>query len=95
MALYANGNAFTKLSFLIQAILWFIFTYKAYQYVIKKDWVNHRRFMFRSYALTLSAISLRLFKWIIVSTIELPPMDTYKVVAWLGWVLNIALVEFY
>jgi len=41
------------------------------------------------------AISLRFFKWMIVSTFELPPMDTYKIVSWLGWLFNIALVEIY
>jgi hypothetical protein len=42
-----------------------------------------------SYALTLSAISLRLFKWIIVNAWHLPTMDTYKIVAWLGWIFNV------
>jgi hypothetical protein len=51
--------------------------------------------MLRSFALTLSAISLRLLKWGIVSTLAPPPMDTYKVVAWLGWMLNLAIVEIY
>ena len=95
MAVYANGGFFSKISFSIQAILWFIFTYKAYAYIKQKNWVNHQKFMMRSYALTLSAISLRLFKWIIVSTIQLPPMDTYKIVSWLGWGFNILLVELY
>ena len=49
--------------------------------------------MIRSYALTLSAISLRLFKWIIVFIWAPPPMDTYRIVAWLGWVFNLVLVE--
>ena len=51
--------------------------------------------MLRSYALTLSAISLRLLKWIIVSTFEWPPMDTYKIVSWLGWIVNIVVIEMY
>jgi len=95
MAFHANGGIFSKISFSIQAILWFIFTLKAFQFIRKKDWVNHRKFMLRSYALTLSAISLRLFKWIIVSAFEWPPMDTYKIVSWLGWLVNIIVVEVY
>jgi len=95
MALHANGGILSKLSFSIQALLWFWFTYRAYIFAKNKDWVKHRKFMFRSYALTLSAISLRLFKWIIVSTITLPPMDTYKIVSWLGWIVNLAIVELY
>jgi len=95
MALRANGGVFSKISFSIQALLWFWFTYKAFGYAKKKKWNNHQKFMFRSFALTLSAISLRLFKWIIVSTIELPPMDTYKIVSWLSWIFNLTLVEIY
>ncbi len=95
MALHANGGVFSKISFSIQALLWFWFTYKAFRYAKNKQWDNHQKFMLRGFALTLSAISLRLFKWIIVSTIELPPMDTYKIVSWLGWVFNLTLVEIY
>ena len=95
MAFHANGGFFSKISFSIQAVLWFVFTYKAYQYIREKDWIKHRKFMLRSYALTLSAISLRLLKWIIVSTFEWPPMDTYKMVSWLGWIVNIVVIEMY
>ncbi|MEO1487749.1 MAG: DUF2306 domain-containing protein, partial [Bacteroidota bacterium] len=95
MALHANGGIISKVSFSIQALLWFWFTYNAFKFAKNKEWVNHQKFMLRSYALTLSAISLRLFKWLIVSTIELPPMDTYKIVSWLGWIFNLTLVEIY
>ncbi|MEO1484601.1 MAG: DUF2306 domain-containing protein [Bacteroidota bacterium] len=95
MALHANGGIFSKLSFVIQAIVWFWFTLMAFRSIRKLDLKSHLKFMYRSYALTLSAISLRLFKWIIVSTIELPPMDTYKIVSWLGWLFNLSLVEIY
>ena len=44
-------------------------------------------------ALTLSAISLRLLKWGIVAVWAPPPMDAYRVVAWLGWGLNLLIVE--
>jgi hypothetical protein len=93
MALYANGGAATQLSFALQAVLWFTFTLMALIHVKRGNWISHRNFMWRSYALTLSAISLRLFKWIIVSTLAWPPMDTYRLVAWLGWMVNLAVVE--
>jgi hypothetical protein len=49
--------------------------------------------MIRSYALTLSAVTLRAWKWSITNTVELPPMDVYRAVAWLGWVPNIIIAE--
>ncbi len=95
MGFHGNGGLFSVIAFIFQAILWYVFTLKAFQYALKKDWQRHRNFMLRSFALTLSAISLRLFKWIIVSTLALPPMDTYKIVSWAGWVVNLVLVEIY
>lgn len=93
MGYYANGGWVSQISFCLLAVLWIVFTYKAYAYARKKDWQRHKNYMYRSYALTLSAISLRLFKWIIVSVFELPPMDTYIVVSWLGWVFNLLVAE--
>ncbi|MEM9984356.1 MAG: DUF2306 domain-containing protein, partial [Bacteroidota bacterium] len=78
MAWYANGGLSSQVSFSLQAILWFAFTWIALQRAKQRDWRGHHHFMLRSYALTLSAVSLRLFKWIIVSTLAWPPMDTYR-----------------
>lgn len=93
MSFYANGGFYSKMSFIILGILWIWFTLKALIAVKKRDWEKHQKFMIRSFALTLSAISLRLFKTIIVTTYGLPPMDTYKIVAWLGWVFNLLIAE--
>jgi hypothetical protein len=49
--------------------------------------------MIRSFALTLSAITLRLWKYIIVMGFQPKPMDAYQIVAWLGWVLNLVIAE--
>ena len=51
--------------------------------------------MIRSYALTLSAITLRGWKFLIANTTELPPMNIYQIVAWSGWVINLIIVEYY
>ena len=93
MAYYANGGFSSQFSFSILALLWLYFTYKAWQSAKKKQWRKHQSYMYRSYALTLSAISLRLFKWIIVALFQPAPMDTYRLVAWLGWVANLAIAE--
>ena len=95
MGWYANGGLSAQISFILLAILWFIFTYQGYVYARRGHWQRHRSFMLRSFALTLSAISLRLFKWVIAATWALPPMDTYVTVAWAGWVVNLAVTEAY
>lgn len=93
MGYYANGGWFTQISFCFLAMLWMFFTYMAYSHIRKGNIKLHRNFMYRSYALTLSAISLRLFKWAIVTVFELPPMDTYYIVAWAGWLVNLGIAE--
>lgn len=93
MGWHANGGPWSQLSFCLQAVLWFWYTLRALTLARRADWRGHRAFMMRSFALTLSAVSLRLWKWALVSTLALPPMDTYRMVAWLGWVGNLVVVE--
>jgi hypothetical protein len=45
--------------------------------------------------LTLSAVTLRLWKLGITNTIDIKPMDAYRIVAWLGWVPNLLIAEMY
>lgn len=93
MSYYANGGLSSKIGFFLLSILWMVFTYKAYSAARNKNWKKHHKFMLRSFALTLSAISLRLFKWILVSTLALPPIDTYRIVSWMGWIVNLIVIE--
>ena len=93
MGFYANGGWSSRIAFVLLALLWIYFTAMALIRAKQKDFSAHRRFMIRSYALTLSAITLRAWKYAITNTVELPPMDMYRVVAWLGWGLNLIVAE--
>lgn len=95
MGVYANGGITSQVAFITLSILWIVTTYNALDTVRKRDFQAHQRFMIRSYALTLSAISLRLWKLLIVSAFRPHPMDAYMVVAWLGWVPNMLIAELY
>ena len=81
------------MSCVVLAIGWITFTALAVKKAKDGDYDAHRDFMIRSYALTLSAITLRAWKWSINNSVELPPMDVYRAVAWLGWVPNILIAE--
>jgi hypothetical protein len=93
MGMYANGGITSQVSFMLLALLWLFTTGKAYLEIRKRNFVEHGNFMIRSYALTLSALTLRLWKFLIVLAIHPHPMDVYRVVAWLGWVPNILIAE--
>jgi len=93
MSFYANGGPTSKIAFGLLAIGWIAFTAIALSKAANGDFAGHRKFMIRSYALTLSALTLRAWKWSITNTVDLPPMDVYRAVAWLGWVPNIIVAE--
>jgi uncharacterized membrane protein len=94
MGFYANGGLLSRIAFVSLAILWIFFTAMALIKAKQKNFKAHRNYMIRSYALTLSAITLRAWKYGITNTMALPPMDVYRVVAWLGWVGNLIAAEY-
>ena len=89
MGFYANGGLLSRIGFIALAILWILFTAIALIKAKQKKFKAHRKYMILSYAMTLSAITLRAWKYAITNTMTLPPMDVYRVVAWLGWVGNL------
>lgn len=94
MGFFANGGYFSKISFVILGSLWWLTTYKAYQSAKQKRFKEHKQWMWRSFALTLSALTLRIWKVIIVYLFHPNPMDVYQIIAWLGWIPNILLIEY-
>jgi len=94
IGLFANGGVSSRLAFCILAVLWIIFTYQAFIKAKQKDFKSHKAFMYRSFALTLSAITLRGWKYLFIETFHPRPMDVYQVVAWLGWIPNLLIAEY-
>jgi uncharacterized membrane protein len=96
MALYANGGWTSQVAFTLLAVLWLYTTGMALYLARKGKYKEHQYYMMRSYALTLSALTLRAWKWAINAVDDdLPPMDVYRAVAWLGFVPNLLVVEWW
>ena len=95
IGLFANGGFYSKISFVTLSLLWFYFTLKGFLKIRIGKINSHRKFMLRSFALIFSAITLRLWKVILVYLFHPSPMDLYQVIAWLGWVPNLIIIEFY
>lgn len=94
MGIFANGGILSKISFVILGCLWWFSTFKAYRFARQKKFKEHKQWMWRSFALTLSAVALRMWKVIIVYLFHPNPMDVYQIIAWLGWIPNILLIEY-
>ncbi|GGH08024.1 DUF2306 domain-containing protein [Pedobacter zeae] len=90
---FANGGLTAKTSFIILGVLWFWFTLKATLLILERKITVHKKLMYRSFALATSAITLRLWKVILVYLFHPAPMDVYQIIAWLGWIPNLLIAE--
>ena len=93
MSFFIDRGPFVLASFVLQAILWFYFTAMALERILKRDVEAHRAWMWRSYALTFAAITLRVYIFMTSWTLNLAQPEAYAVLAWLSWVPNLMVVE--
>jgi len=93
MAFHANGGWMAQLSFVILSPLWWYVTYRGYQTARQKDFKAHRIWMMRSYALSLSAVTLRVMQLSLNYFFYLDPQQLYIFVSWVSWLLNLGVVE--
>ncbi len=99
LALTALGGLPVKISFTLLCILWGITTSLALYYVIRKQIAKHRVFMVYSYALTLSAVTLRTLKILLYKLAPyndwLTPMHIYQTESVLSWGINLLIAWVY
>lgn len=90
---FANGGLAAKVGFTIQSLVWWSYTYNAWQLATKQQWQMHSRAMIKSFAITLAAMSLRVESYIMYYVFETKPIETYLTVTWLSWVGNLLIAE--
>ncbi len=94
MAWLAYGGLIARIGFTMLAILWLYTGGMAYYTIRNKEVQAHRRWMMRNYALTFAAVTLRL--WLVLLIIAgLDFIVAYRTVAWLAWVPNILIIEWW
>lgn len=94
MSFYANGGWPARISFILLSLLWIGTTAMGWYYARRRQWMSHGAMMLRSYALTLSAVSLRLYAYLIdIFNIPIRPVATYILIAWLSWTINLLIAE--
>ena len=97
LAFSANGGLSTQICFVILGSFWGASTLFALYYAFHKQWLKHRNWMIRSFALALSALSLRTWKLTLYQIQPywdwLTPIHIYQLEAWLGWTINLFIAE--
>nr|WP_246628014.1 DUF2306 domain-containing protein [Paenibacillus oenotherae] len=94
LAFYATGGIVSTFGFGSLSILWFYTAYQALRNILGKRVESHRRWMIRNYALTLAAVTLRLWLLIFVLVFGEERFEwSYTIISWLSWVPNLLLAE--
>lgn len=88
MSFFIDRGIWVQASFLLQVTLWFYFTAQAFSKIRQGDITNHQYYMWRSYALTLAAITLRIYIFMTAESYNLAQPQAYATIAWLSWVPN-------
>jgi uncharacterized membrane protein len=93
LALGTTAGPVAGVGFAIPALLWAVFTWLGWRAVIERRFQDHGEWMLRSYALTATAITLRLMLPA-SALLGLEFLPAYRAIAWLGWITNLGLVEY-
>lgn len=93
MALFAEGGWLSSLGFIVMAFLWFYTTFTAVKYVKQGQIIKHKEWMIRSYAVTFSAATLRLWVPLCSYYFRWDHAFTIIITAWLSWGINLAFAE--
>lgn len=94
LALGSTAGPVAGAGFAVQSLLWAAFTWLGYRSAVERRFEAHREWMLRSYALTAAAITLRLMLPA-SAFLGLEFVPAYRVIAWLAWGSNLAVVEFH
>ncbi|MFV2194855.1 DUF2306 domain-containing protein [Nocardiopsis sp. LOL_012] len=105
VALLSGYGPVAQTGFAVLAVLWFTGAVAGYRAIRRGRRADHREWMVRVFALTFAAVTLRL--WIPVLMVLLSPAlgpvygeeslfrGVYQTVAWLCWVPNLVIAEWY
>ena len=78
--------------FAAMATAWLGTTLVAWRAVRERRYAAHRCWMIRSFALALSAVTLRL-ALVVTTQLQLDFMPIYRVTSWASWIVNLLLAE--
>ena len=94
LALGTNAGLVASFGFGLLATAWAVVNVLGWQRAWVGQYASHRRWMIRSWALTLSAVTLRLYLPI-AEIADLPSPAAYQAISFLCWVPNLIIAELF
>ena len=95
IAYYASGGWIPAIGFAGLAVLWLYTTGNAYVTIRSGMVQAHQKWMIRSYALCFAAVTLRIYLPLFIAGFGMEFYDAYRIIAWLCWVPNILVAEYF
>ncbi|MFT4599960.1 MAG: putative membrane protein [Arenicella sp.] len=95
MAFYAEGGQPSTIAFLIMGGLWFYTTIMAIIKVKQKNITEHQKWMYRSFALSFAAVTLRVLVPLMSLSNSFKEETVIVATAWLSWILNLIFIEIF
>ena len=92
LSLGTTAGPIATAGFGLLGLFWLGCTAQAWRYARARDFVRHRRWMVRSYALTFAAVTLRIY----LPIVFIAHWDAdigYRAISWLCWVPNLVVAE--
>ena len=88
------GGLVSTIGFGMLAVVWIISTAFAYIHIRNGNIGKHQAWMLGSYALTLAAVTLRIYLPLSLN-LGIPFESAYPAIAWFCWVPNIIILEWF
>jgi hypothetical protein len=92
MAAHNPHGWVARAGFSTLALVWFTTTWLAYRTAVRRDIAAHRRWMIRSYGITLAVVTVR---FLAKPRLGMSPEEWYPLMTWLCWVPNYVAAELY
>jgi len=93
LALGSFDRPVAAVGFGLLAIVWIGVTGRAIQLAMTRQFAAHRRWMYRSMALTFAAVTLRLILPVLHFGADMDYAEASSYVAWACWVPNLIIIE--
>ncbi len=95
LASNTNAGLVARTGFSLLAIAWVYATTMAFLRARNRNFNEHKQWMIRSYALTLAAVTLRIYLPVSMIGFGLPYATVYPVISFACWVPNAIAAEWY
>lgn len=94
LAPFSGGGVVAHFGFGMLAVLWLFSGARAWQAILRGQVQVHREWMMRNFAMAFGAVTLRIYLGLFAAA-GVPFEAAYPATAWLAWVPNLLLVEWW